>query len=246
MSTPVPTAELEAQASALNARFRGAAPEAVLAAVLADYPGRVGVLSSFGAEAAATLQIVAEVAPETPVLFLDTRMHFAQTLQHRRALAERLGLTDVRDIAPAEVDPRDPKSDLWKTDPDACCAIRKVEPLEAVRAAFDVLVTGRKRFHGGERLRLPLFEAMDDHLRLNLLVSSDASAIAARTAAAGLPAHPLAEFGYTSVGCWPCTQPAEDPASGVRDGRWAGQGKTECGIHHRRSRVDEAGSVLAS
>ncbi len=235
-----PDIALHAEAAALNARWRGASPEVVLDVVLNLYPGRVAVLSSFGAEAGAVLSVVARVAPATPVLFLDTRQHFAQTLQHRRVLAARLGLTDVRDLAPAASDPRDPKNDLWREDPDACCAIRKVEPLDAVRGEFDVLVTGRKRCHGGERRRLPLFEVVGGQLRLNLLVEADAKALAREAAAAGLPAHPLVQAGFGSIGCWPCTQPERDPGGGVRDGRWAGSAKTECGIHLPRPRVPAA------
>lgn len=229
-----PDAPLQAQATALNARFAGATPEAVLAAVVRERPGKVAMLSSFGAEAAAALAVAAQVAPDLPVLFLDTGMHFFQTLQYRRELAERLGLTGVRDIKTAANDPRDPKSDLWKTDPDACCGFRKVEPLARASAGFEVLVTGRKRFHGAGRLRLPLFEAINGQLRLNLLVSLTAEEIDARYAALGLPPHPLVEQGYTSIGCWPCTRPAETGDADVRAGRWAGAEKVECGIHLAR------------
>ena len=224
-------AALQAQASALNLRFRGATPEAVLAAMVRERPGKVAMLSSFGAEAGAALAVAAQVAPDMPVLFLDTGMHFFQTLQYRRELAERLGLTGVRDIKTAANDPRDPKADLWKSDADACCGFRKVEPLARASAGFEVLVTGRKRFHGAGRMRLPLFEAVDGQLRLNLLVSLSPEEIEARFAALDLPKHPLVEQGYASIGCWPCSRPAETGDDTVRSGRWEGTDKVECGIH---------------
>ena len=219
------------RAAGLNARFRDVAPEAVLAAVIAENPGRVAFLSSFGAEAAVSLSLLASVAPDTPVLFLDTRMHFAPTLDYRDDLVARLGLTDVRSLAPAANDARDPQNILWRTNPDACCAIRKVEPLSKALPDFDVLITGRKRLHGGGRARLPLFEEIDGVLRLNILVGLTPEELERRFAEHDLPRHPLTQGGYTSIGCWPCTRPAEAADEGVRAGRWAGQTKTECGIH---------------
>lgn len=236
MSTVVDRPAIEQEAASLNARFAGVAPEAVLAAVIAANPGRVAVLSSFGTEAALSLAIVAQVAPSTPVLFIDTGMHFPQTLDYRRALADRLGLTDVRDLR-ADPSVRDLKNDLWRTDADACCALRKTEPLDRALDGFDMLVTGRKRIHGAGRIRLPLFEVVNGRLRLNLLVNLTAEELERRFAEHDLPRHPLAEGGYTSIGCWPCTRAAQSGDATSRDGRWAGSQKTECGIHMPRSRV---------
>ena len=219
------------RAAGLNARFRDVAPEVVLTTVIAEHPGRVAFMSSFGAEAAVSLSLLASVAPQTPVLFFDTRMHFAQTLDYRDDLVARLGLTAVRSLSPAAADPRDPKGDLWRTNANACCAIRKVEPLAKIMPDFDVLITGRKRLHGGGRARLPLFEEIDGVLRLNILVSLTPEELERRFAEHDLPRHPLTQAGFTSIGCWPCTRPAESTDETVRSGRWAGQDKTECGIH---------------
>ena len=235
-----PPDALQARAAELNLRFRGAAPEVVLAAVVAEHPGRVAMLSSFGAEAAVGLAVLAQVAPATPVLFLDTGLHFFQTLSYRRDLSRRLGLTDVRDLRAAPGDPRDPDGLLWKTDPDACCGIRKVEPLDRALKDFDVVVTGRKRFHGAGRLRLPLFEVIEGQLRLNLLVGLTPEEIARRFDAFDLPRHTLAEQGFTSIGCWPCTRPAQAGDETSRSGRWDGSDKVECGIHLPRAAAPAA------
>ena len=117
--------------------------------------------------------MAAKIDPATPVLFLDTDRHFVPTLEYRDRLAASLGLTDVRVLTPSDAETRDPRGDLWRTDSDACCDLRKVEPLAAVLPQFDALITGRKRFHGGERVRLPVFEVVDGQIRVNPLANWD-------------------------------------------------------------------------
>jgi phosphoadenosine phosphosulfate reductase len=194
--------------------------------------GRVAVVSSFGTESAALLKYVAEVDPSLPVLFLDTGWLYEETLAYRDTIAARLGLRDLRTITPAaaRLAARDPGRDLWFSDPDACCALRKVEPLAEALAPFDAWINGRKRYHGGERSKLPVVEADGLRLKFNPLARLSPADIAAEFRAAGLPPHPLAAMGYRSVGCMPCTSRA-DPGEGLRSGRWRGQAKTECGIH---------------
>jgi phosphoadenylyl-sulfate reductase (thioredoxin) len=230
-----------ANLAGLNAEFRDAPAEAILeAAITRLFPGRIAVLSSFGAEAAVGLHLTARVDAATPVLFLDTERHFEPTLQYRDRLARALGLTDVRVLRPKAPETADPRGDLWRTDPDACCALRKVRPLAAVAPAFDALITGRKRFHGGSRLRLPVFEQVGGQVRVNPLANWDGPAIEAYFAAHGLEKHPLTQGGYRSIGCWPCTQPSAEEED-IRAGRWAGLDKTECGIHMPERWVAEAG-----
>ena len=129
------------------------------------------MLSSFGTEAAVGLHVVAGVDRDLPVLFLDTDRHFVPTLEYRDRLTKHLGLTDLRSLEPKGAAARDPRGDLWRTDPDACCSLRKVAPLAAVAPQFDALITGRKRFHGGSRLRLPVFEAVGAQIRVNPLAN---------------------------------------------------------------------------
>jgi phosphoadenosine phosphosulfate reductase len=217
----------------LEAAFRGAATEVILQALIRhEFAGRIAILSSFGAEAAVSLHLVASIDPKTPVLFLDTDRHFAPTLQYRDLLVEHLGLQDVRILQPAAADSIDERGDLWATDPDLCCNIRKVLPLGAVASQFDALITGRKRMHGGERLRLPTFELRDEQIRVNPLVNWSSEQIGAYFERHRLPHHPLIERGFTSIGCWPCTRPSHAQV-GDRSGRWAGFAKRECGIHQR-------------
>ena len=220
---------------ALDARLGHAEPQEILKAAIAIYGDRLALVSSFGAESAVLLHMVAQLKRDIPVLFLDTGMLFGQTLDYRKSLSAKLGLTDVRDLRPAYQDLaiNDPGQDLWKTDTDACCHIRKVLPLDVALKDFDGWITGRKRFHGGDRMRLKVVEASDGKVKFNPLANWDKAQLDAYAAAHDLPAHPLVEFGYPSVGCWPCTRPAE--GDDVRSGRWAGSEKTECGIHTPRA-----------
>lgn len=220
----------------LDARLRDADPRAILAAAVEIYGDRLALVSSFGAESAVLLHLAAEVKRDLPILFLDTGMLFGQTLDYRHELTRRLGLADVRDLRPrfADLAISDPNADLWQSDTDACCHIRKVLPLDLGLEGFDAWITGRKRFHGGARLSLPVVEAADGKVKFNPLAGWTQADLTAYAARHDLPAHPLVSAGFSSVGCWPCTQPAKVGAD-ARAGRWAGSQKTECGIHTARA-----------
>jgi phosphoadenosine phosphosulfate reductase len=208
-------------------------------ALTRDYAGRIAVVSSFGAESAVLLALVTEIDPATPVLFVQTGQHFEETLSYRNALTASLGLRDVRDIGPTPADraAHDPTDALWRYDPDACCRFRKVTPLERALAPFDAWVTGRKRHQALTRVALPLVERVDGKTKINPLADWTAAAVEAEMVRRGLPRHPLSLAGYPSIGCAPCTRAVaagEDP----RSGRWAGTGKTECGIHRLPETID--------
>ncbi|MFQ5564085.1 MAG: phosphoadenylyl-sulfate reductase [Parvularculaceae bacterium] len=201
-------------------------------AIKEEFPGRVALVSSFGAESAALLHLVAVVDRSTPVIFLETGKHFAQTLSHRKKLTNWLGLRDVREIRPdpATLAERDREGDLWRHDADACCTLRKVKPLNTALSGFDAWITGRKQFHGGQRVRLPVFEASGAHIKVNPIVDWSKDDVDIYIRDLGLPAHPLIAHGYPSIGCWPCTHPVAQ-GEDTRAGRWRGAAKTECGIH---------------
>jgi phosphoadenosine phosphosulfate reductase len=220
-------------AAELDRALRNASPSEVIATAL-DIVGRarLALVSSFGTESAALLKVMADVDPAIPVIFLDTGWLFGETLAYRDTLIATLGLRDVRSIKPLEEDVsrQDPDRELWFSDPDACCRIRKVEPLARALKPFSAWINGRKRFQGGPRAEIPVVE--DDGLRLkfNPFANVSREDIEAIYKAAKLPQHPLVASGYLSVGCMPCssrTSPDED----ARAGRWRGRAKTECGIH---------------
>lgn len=238
------------EAVRLNRFYRGADTAEVLRAVLCEHiAGDVAVVSSFGAESAVLLHLVAAINPASPVLFLDTLRHFPETLAYRDTLAAQLGLTGLVNLAPdaVELAARDDNGLRWSFDPDGCCAIRKVAPLAAALAPLDATISGRKAFQSATRKALPRFEIDTSdaagRLKINPLADWDAARLAAHMAQHDLPAHPLVAQGYPSIGCSPCTskvKPGEDP----RAGRWRGWDKTECGIHTPGGTDGDKGGAL--
>lgn len=219
---------------ALNSRYKHHSATAVLEHALKDDDlGRVALVSSFGAESVVLLHLVSVIAPETPVLFVDTRMLFQETLEYQRGLAESLNLCDVRTIRgnPARVNFEDPDGTLHQFNTDSCCNIRKVEPLERALTKFDGWITGRKRFQNSDRETLQFFENEGDfRIKVNPLAHWGREDLEEYIVNNRLPRHPLVARGYPSIGCAPCTSPVK-PGEDPRSGRWRGQAKTECGIH---------------
>jgi phosphoadenosine phosphosulfate reductase len=237
----------ESDAIRLNNMFRGRDTVEMLTVLLRENMlGDAAIVSSFGAESAVLLHLIGSIDATVPVIFLETGKHFPETLAYRDALIERIGLKDVRNIAP---DPgllaaKDATGLRWSYDPDGCCEIRKVLPLNAALAPFDAQFTGRKAFQSATRTALPRFEVEDGRLKVNPLADWDKARIDAYMVEHDLPAHPLVAQGYLSIGCAPCTsvvKPGEDP----RAGRWRGWDKVECGIHTPLADPDDPANLPA-
>ena len=221
------------EAAALEAAYGELPPQEIIAVAMNQFwRGELAAVSSFGADSAVLLHMVAGLDRDMPVIFLDTGKHFEETVAFRDALAADLGLTGLRILRPREaaLEEADPDGRLHMRDPDACCAVRKVEPMARAVAPFRAWLTGRKRFQSPQRREMPVFEAVGPRLRINPLARWTPSDIAAYAERHGLRENPLVAFGYLSIGCFPCTRPVGPDMAG-RDGRWAGQAKTECGIH---------------
>jgi len=218
----------------LQQRYGRLGATALARAMLRVFAGRIALVSSFGAESAVLLDLVARIDRTVPVIFLDTGKHFPETLAYRDRLIAHLGLADVRIVAPDPLDlaAEDGDGALWRLNPDHCCRLRKVLPLSRALADFDAWITGRKRFHGGTRRDLPRIEVADGRVKINPLAHWTRAAVMRAFRVRGLPAHPLRDEGFLSIGCLPCTSRVAAGAP-VRAGRWAGTGKTECGIHGR-------------
>jgi phosphoadenosine phosphosulfate reductase len=220
-------------ADELDRALRDASPAEVIAAALKTV-GRdsLALVSSFGTESAALLKVMADVDGKIPVVFLDTGWLFEETLRYRDTLIATLGLSDVRSIKPLEetLSSEDPDRELWFSDPDACCRIRKVEPLARALKPFSAWINGRKRFQGGLRAAIPVVEQDGARLKFNPFANVSREDIEVIYRAAKLPQHPLVASGYLSVGCMPCTS-RTSPDEDARAGRWRGRAKTECGIH---------------
>jgi len=224
-------------ATVLADRFAHADSETLLAAMIEEvFPGRIALVSSFGAESAVLLHMVSEIDPALPVIFLDTGKLFGETLRYRDRLVDRLGMSDVRSVTPdpERIAEEDRDGLLFSRRPDACCYWRKVEPLERALKGFKAWLTGRKRFQGGERRTMTRIEAVDGRVKISPLANWTRTDIETYFEAHDLPRHPLEAEGYLSIGCMPCTDrvaPGENP----RAGRWRGMDKSECGIHLERT-----------
>ncbi len=224
-------------AQALDRALRHASPaEIIETALKAVGREHLALVSSFGTESAALLKVMADVDPAIPVIFLDTGWLFEETLAYRDTLIATLGLRDVRSIKPLEktLTREDPDRELWFSDPDACCRIRKVEPLARALKPFSAWINGRKRFQGGVRAKIQVVEDDGAKLKFNPFANVAREEIEAIYQLAKLPPHPLVASGYLSVGCMPCSSRAA-PGEDARAGRWRGKAKTECGIHTTRT-----------
>ena len=217
----------------LNNMFRGKDTSEMMQEVIKGHlAGDMAVVSSFGTESVVLLHLIASIDPSVPVLFLDTGKHFPETLEYRDQIAKQLGLTNLINLYPdgTQLEQKDETGLRWSYDPDGCCEIRKVKPLEKALDGYDASITGRKGFQSATRSGIQRFELDGDRLKINPLASWDKDKIAAYFEEFDLPHHPLESEGYPSIGCAPCTSKVaqgEDP----RSGRWKGWDKTECGIH---------------
>lgn len=240
----MPLSEAEAlsnaQVAALQARLKACEAQSTIEFAIETFPGRIALTSSFGAESAVLLHLASRVAPNVPVLFLDTGKLFPETFAYRESLIGRLGLTAVRIVRPmpSKLKENDPSGYLWSVDPNRCCEIRKVEPLAEALAEFSAWISGRKRFQGESRSDLPVFERDGRHVKINPLANWSEADLENYLTEHNLPRHPLVERGYRSIGCTHCTTPTK-PGEDARAGRWRNTGKTECGIHRPRQDVVE-------
>jgi phosphoadenosine phosphosulfate reductase len=230
---PEDRVELLAEAATLEAFYAHLKPQEIIARAARDhFPGGIAVVSSFGADSAVLLHMISEIDRKMPVIFLDTGKHFEETLQYRDALVADFGFTDVRIIKPQEeaLARFDPKGVLHQTDTDACCNIRKVEPMARAVAPFRAWFTGRKRHQASTRNAMAVFENVGGRMRINPLANWTTADQADYMRTHALRANPLVAYGYLSIGCFPCTQPVQ-AGEDARSGRWAGHAKVECGIH---------------
>ena len=172
------------------------------------------------------ISLAAQVAPGIEVAFLDTGYHFAETLWYVEQVRSRF------DLNLSVVKPEVALDDLWLTDPDACCAARKVEPLARALSGKAAWMSGLRRDEAPSRANSPIvsYDVGRGLVKVNPIANWTDQDVAGYIHDHELPEHPLADRGYASIGCWPCTRPVADGES-ARSGRWAGTDKTECGLH---------------
>jgi phosphoadenosine phosphosulfate reductase len=229
---PVERARLAALAADAAARLEGSHPLDVLRWAVDEFGDRFCIASSMGD--AVLPHLAGRVRPGIPVLFLDTGYHFAETIGTRDAVAATLPVT-VHTILPrrtvaeqdAEHGPR-----LFERDPDRCCALRKVEPLARALQPYLAWAAGIRRDEADSRRDVQVVEwdARRGKVKVNPLAGWTGDDVDAYIAEHGVLVNPLAYDGYRSIGCAPCTRRVA-AGEDARAGRWAGTGKTECGLH---------------
>lgn len=228
--------------SRLQTFYGGLETSALLRVMIKEeFAGKIALFSSFGADSALLIALVAEIDPSVPILFLETGKHFKETLEYLKHLESLCGLTDVRLLKPQEelLHRIDPDATLWNKQPNRCCWIRKVEPLERHlnEEGFEAVITGRKSYQTSDRSNLETIELYEDgRFRINPLANWSKAELKGEFSRRRLPQHPLVAEGYLSIGCEPCTAKVA-PGQDERAGRWAHTRgdeniqKAECGIH---------------
>ncbi len=197
---------------------------------------RMGLTSAFGPEGCVLVDLAMRVRPDLPIYTIDTGNLFAETIAVREAYRRRgANIVVIEPTVTLERQAEIHGPRLHERDPDQCCEIRKVEPMRGLLAELDVWITAIRRDQSAARRGTPVVGAVPVPGRAPVVKVAPLAAWTRRQTWSylvenGLPYNPLLDRGYTSIGCAPCTQ-AVEAGSGERDGRWAGRGKSECGIH---------------
>jgi len=218
---------------AINRELATATPEAVLAWTWQQFQPKVILTCSFQHDGVVLAHMLRDIAPEVPVVFIDTGFHFPETLAYRDEIVGRYGLrlVELHPIMPRDEFAARHGLDLYARNPDLCCHINKVEPLRRYLPGKRAWINGRRRDQASTRQDIEIVEAYrGGPYKVNPIASWTARDTFYYMERHGIPTHPLFERGYASIGCAPCTRPVL-PGENERAGRWAGQAKTECGIH---------------
>lgn len=184
------------------------------------------VTSSFGTTSGILMGMVSKVAPGHPIHFIDTTFCFKKTLTYKQELTDLLGLNIINILPDVEDNIAARETQLWNTDPDACCNINKVKPFEPYKAGMKIWISGLLMNSNPFRENLEIFEERGSIIKMHPNIDTTAEGFENFLQENNIPPHPLIADGYDSVGCTHCTVKGEG-----RSGRWAGKAKTECGLH---------------
>jgi phosphoadenosine phosphosulfate reductase len=225
--------EKEALAREASEQFESASPEELLAWAVEKFPN-ITLACSFGAEDVALVDMLQKISPKTDIFYLDTDFHFRETYETRDRLAERYGIRFVQvkpDLTPEE-QAAQYGDELWKRDPNACCNLRKVQPLIRVLGRYDAWITGIRRDQAPTRAnaRKVEYDTKFGLMKFNPLASWTSEDVWNYIRRNDVPYNPLHDRNYPSIGCSYCTRPVK-PGEDPRAGRWSGTGKIECGLH---------------
>jgi phosphoadenosine phosphosulfate reductase len=223
-----------AELSAVSARLEAEPPQAALEWGLRTFGRHLAVACSFGAEDVALVDMAVKIDPEVRVFYLDTDVLFPETYDTIGRVAARYGIRPER-IRPALTLAEQAAAygdSLWATNPDQCCAMRKVEPLQRTLATLGAWVTGVRRDQAPTRADTPVvqWDARFGLVKINPLVRWTWADVWTYIHTHDVPYNELHDQNYPSIGCTHCTRPVH-PGEDPRAGRWAGFNKTECGLH---------------
>ncbi len=219
----------------LNKEFHKSSPEEIIRKAQNLFKDKIVYISSFGIESAIILHMISQIDKNFPIALLNTNFLFKQTLDYKNKLIKGFNLKNFVEIFPdnSNLQKDDPNNNLWKSDVEKCCELRKVKPLNKFLKKYNAWISGRKSYQGGERFDVQPFEFNNGKVVVNPLANFERKLVLLYFNNNNLPKHPLVEEGYLSVGCTHCTfkpNNIEDP----RSGRWINQTKTECGIHYKK------------
>jgi phosphoadenosine phosphosulfate reductase len=234
MATVERVMEVEDDWNDVSERLAGATPRSILEWAVKRFFPRLTMATAFGAEGCVLLHLLAEVEPRVRVFNLDTGYQFAETLELRDRIRERYGIevelirpdTTVQEYETQNGGP------MYVSNPDRCCYDRKIVPLRRALAGYDAWVTAIRADQTVHRAGTAVVgkDPKFGLVKINPLLSWSQRDIWAFVVTHGVPYNPLCDQGYSSIGCWPCTRAVAD-GEDERAGRWAGQAKTECGLH---------------
>ncbi len=210
----------------INKALSSSLIDARLAYILNKFQDKALITTSFGTTSALLLSFLSRVRPGFPVHFIDTGYLFEETVAYKEELTRLLDLNIITHRPELAQHEATRVAQLWESDPDACCGVNKVAPLETVKAQHEVWISGLIGYQNGYRSGLDIIQERTDIYRFYPLIDWTKEQVDDYFSYFGLPRHPLERMGFGSLGCTHCTKKGKG-----RDGRWGGSGKTECGLH---------------
>ncbi|MBU1662348.1 MAG: phosphoadenylyl-sulfate reductase [Chloroflexi bacterium] len=223
----------EIEMETLSTAFEEKTPQEIITWAVETFCPDIAMSSSFQTQSVPLLYMVSQIEPNMRILFANTGFHFWDTLMFREHLERvwNLNIIDLRAEDSWRVFLRRFGRDLYTQDPDLCCFVHKVQPIQGALGGVKAWITGIRRDQTAHRSKATILEPQKDGLlKINPMLNWTKRDVWRYIQEYGLPEHPLLAKGYTSIGCVPCTRPVL-PGEDARSGRWQGMGKTECGLH---------------
>jgi len=211
----------------LNKKYKDLTPQQRIAELFKDFDSNdILYTSSFGTTAALLLKMIPDANPNQIIYFLDTTYHFLETLEYKEALKEQLNL-NITDVLPEAWKNEFTKNDkTWTIDPDLCCSVNKVEPMDKLKEGKKVWISGLLSYQNSHRKSLDVFEEKGGIIKFYPILDMTNDEVESFFKDNNLPKHPLEAQGYHSIGCAQCTVKGKG-----RSGRWSNTSKSECGLH---------------